>query len=68
MFYLWVSKRYQYRQRDEVVNEQFLVEEIYDRELNQAREYESDESLPLSASECQPQFLSDVTSFYGTTD
>ena len=28
MIYMWVSNRYQYRLRDEVVNEQFLVEEI----------------------------------------
>ena len=33
MLYLCVSRRYCYRLRDEVVNEQFLVEEIYEREL-----------------------------------
>ena len=36
MLYLCVSRRYRYRLRDEVVNEQFLVEEIYERELAQA--------------------------------
>ena len=40
MIYMWVSNRYQYRLRDEIVNEQFLVEEIYERELNLAEEYE----------------------------
>ena len=40
MLYLCVSRRYRYRLRDEVVNEQFLVEEIYERELAQAEEYE----------------------------
>ena len=39
MLYLCVSRRYRYRLRDEVVNEQFLVEEIYERELSQAEEY-----------------------------
>ena len=31
--YVCVAKCYQYRLRDEVVNERYLVEEIYDREL-----------------------------------
>ena len=47
MIYMWVSNRYQYRLRDEVVNEQFLVEEIYERELNLAEEYER-----ANAAEC----------------
>ena len=34
--YLCVSRHYCYHLRDEVVNEQFLVEEIYERELNWA--------------------------------
>ena len=33
MLYLCASRRYRYRLRDEVVHEQFLVEEIYEREL-----------------------------------
>ena len=37
-----MSKRYCYRQRDEVVNEQFLVEEIYEREIAMAEEYEKE--------------------------
>ena len=40
MLYLCVSRRYRYRLRDEVVNEQYLVEEIYERQLAQAEEYE----------------------------
>ena len=40
MLYLCVSKWYCYRQRDEVVNERLLVEEIYERQLAQAEEYE----------------------------
>ena len=39
MLYLCVSRRYRYRLRDEVVNEQFLVEEIFERRLAQAEEY-----------------------------
>ena len=38
--FLYVSQRYHYRVRDEVVNEQFLVEEIYEREIHLAAEYE----------------------------
>ena len=38
--FLYVSERYHYRVRDEVVNEQFLVEEIYEREILLAAEYE----------------------------
>ena len=40
MLYVCVSKWYCYRQRDEVVNERLLVEEIYERQLAQAEEYE----------------------------
>ena len=38
--FLHISKRYHYRLRDEVVNEQFLVEEIYKKEMHLAAEYE----------------------------
>ena len=34
IFYICVSRHYRYRLRDEVVNERFLVEEIYERELS----------------------------------
>ena len=44
IFYLRVSKHYRYRVRDEVVNEQFLVEEVYERELAQAEKYNRDET------------------------
>ena len=43
MLYLCVSRRYRYRLRDEAVNEQFLVEEIYERELALAEEYEREQ-------------------------
>ena len=43
MLYLCVSRWYRYRLRDEVVNEQFLVEEIYERQLAQAEEYEKEQ-------------------------
>ena len=33
ILFAYVSRQYRYRVRDEVVNEQFLVEEIYEREL-----------------------------------
>ena len=49
MFYLCVSKRYYYRHRDEVVNEQYLVEEIYERELDLAEEYEREKRAELRA-------------------
>ena len=47
MLYLCVSRRYRYRLRDEVVNEQFLVEEIYERQLSQAEEYEREQECFL---------------------
>ena len=40
ILYLRLSEWYRYRLRDDVVNVQFLVEEIYDKELAQAEEYE----------------------------
>ena len=33
-----VAKRYQYRLQDEVVNEQYLIEEIYEREIAMAEQ------------------------------
>ena len=43
LLYCCVAKRYCYRLhlvRDEVVIERYLVEEVYDRELRQAEQYE----------------------------
>ena len=45
--FLYVSERYHYRVRDEVVNEQFLVEEIYEREIHLAAEYEREKREEL---------------------
>ena len=42
ILYCCVAKCYRYRQRDEVVNEQFLVEEVFERRLRQAEQYEND--------------------------
>ena len=46
--YVYVSRCYRYRLRDEVVNERFLVEEIYERELAEQHEeeqYQYDDDL-----------------------
>ena len=37
--YVWLSKRYRYRVRDEVVNERFLVEEKYKRDLDREEQF-----------------------------
>ena len=51
MLFMCVSKWYRYRVRDEVVNEQFLVEEIYERQLALAAEAEKEnESITVSVS------------------
>ena len=42
VMYLYVSRRYRYRLRDEVVNEQYLIEEIYERELALAEQEDSE--------------------------
>ena len=44
MFFAYVSEQYRYRVRDEVVNEQYLIEEIYEREFQVAAEIEDEES------------------------
>ena len=44
VMYLCVSRWYRYRLRDEVVNEQYLIEEIYERELDLAEQYDNDET------------------------
>ena len=48
--YCCVAKRYHYRLRDEIVNEQFLVEEIYERQLLQAEAYERENETREPAS------------------
>ena len=44
IFFAYVSGRYRYRVRDEVVNEQYLIEEIYEREIKLAAEMDEEES------------------------
>ena len=63
VLYCCVAKRYRYRLRDEVVNERYLVEEVYDRELRLAEEDESDyeETFLLSIDSDQ------TTQHYGST-
>ena len=48
-FYLYASENYRYCVRDEVVNEQFLVEEIYEREIQLAEEYEREKRAEMRA-------------------
>ena len=49
LLYCCVAKRYRYRLRDEVVNERYLVEEVYDRELRLAEQYEREKSDEIIA-------------------
>ena len=51
MLYLCVSRQYRYRLRDEVVNEHFLMEEIYERQLTQTEEYEREHNISDSNSD-----------------
>ena len=45
ILYLIVCKFYQYRERDEVINEQQMIEEKYERELLQGTRNEENEIL-----------------------
>ena len=66
--YLCVSRCYHYRVRDETVNERFLVEEIYERELNNAEEYQKqrcNENLKILMFSRRAQISADA--LYGTT-
>ena len=49
LLYCCVAKRYRYRLRDEVVNEHYLVEEVYDRELRLAEQCEREKNEELRA-------------------
>ena len=49
LLYCYVAKHYCYCQRDKVVNERFLVEEVYDRELQLAEEYEREKREEIRA-------------------
>ena len=53
MFFLCSSKRHRYRHRDEMVNEQYLVEEIFERRLAQPEEHERKERDVLRATDSQ---------------
>ena len=64
LVYLCVSRRYSYRLRDEVVHEQYLVEDVYDRELDLAEKYEKENA---SAEDCSLVVESiDEKKCYGT--
>ena len=62
LLYCCVAKRYRYRLRDEVVNERYLVEEVYDRELRLAEEYEREKNEEMRA------LYGATSSKYGTVD
>ena len=64
-FYLYVSERYHYRVRDEVVNERFLVEEKYEREFRLAEEYAREKRAEMRALYGNPVRQPPQ---YGTTD
>ena len=49
VLYSCIAKSYRYRLRDEVVNERYLIEEIYDRELQRAEEYERENREEIRA-------------------
>ena len=64
IFFAYVSGRYRYRVRDEVVNEQYLIEEIYEREIKlaaemEAEELEAEKDLLISSNESMQQYLYD---------
>ena len=66
VLYCCVAKRYRYRLRDEVVNERYLVEEVYDRELRLAEEYEKECKEMQSVSVVSDSGM--TSRHYGSTD
>ena len=57
--YVFSSKRYQYRLRDEVVNVQYLVEDVYEREIAERERLQASTSETISTYEsCQSRTLS----------
>ena len=64
ILFAYVSRQYRYRVRDEVVNEQFLVEEIYDRELTIAAQLKEEEE---EGNESESLLISSCTA-YGTNN
>ena len=57
----YVSRQYRYRVRDEVVNEQFLVEEIYERELIIAAQLEEEEEFHVLNKQVQTILYNDIS-------
>ena len=72
--FLYISERYHYRVSDEVVNEQFLVEEIYERDVHLAAEYERERKEELRimfghlASVSNQQFYGSTVDEYQDSD
>ena len=48
MIYLCVSRRYHYHHQNEVVNEQDLGDEIYEKELDMVKEYERQKKVAVT--------------------
>ena len=68
VMYLCVSRRYRYRLRDEVVNEQYLIEEIYEREINLAEEYDNDTEDDIEIDSEEDPFVKNTFKIYGSID
>ena len=66
VMYLCVSRQYRYRLRDEVVNEQYLIEEIYERELAQQDDTDSIESESDESIDSEKEVLLDSKQNYGS--
>ena len=49
IFFAYVSRRFRYRVREDVLNWQYLIEEIYEREFKIAAELEEEEELEEDA-------------------
>ena len=47
MLYSWVARWYKYREREEVVNVQQIIEVIHERNLDLAEEYEEEQQRLL---------------------
>ena len=61
ILFAYVSRQYCYRVRDEVVTEQFFVEEIYERELLITVQLEEEEEFPVLIKQVQTILYNDIS-------
>ena len=68
LLYSWVSRWYRYRERDEVVNVQQMIEDIHERNLDLEEEYEEEQRRYERNLDLEEEYEEEQWRLFGDTD